>query len=124
MADSNRTRRRPDRAQLSVVLDSGLVLAVRACAGRRGVSVASLVESALEVMLDDGAESGSRGRGGAAEEGGGVGRVGGRDRVTDPVSHHAGGVDWAGVLAAGRAAKTRTVSDSQSDSPDPLEEIA
>lgn len=51
--DSNVTRRRGDRGQLSVVLDRGLLEEVRRVAGLRGLSLVGFVEWALEVAVRD-----------------------------------------------------------------------
>ena len=51
--DSNVTRRRGDRGQLSVVLDRGLLEEVRRVAGLRGLSLVGFVELALEVAVRD-----------------------------------------------------------------------
>lgn len=119
--DSNSTRSRSDRLQLSVLLDAGLVVGVRSAARQRGVTIASLVERALEVELDGYVGVGAGGGGGAAVQGGGVGGVGGRDRVDDLVSPDSGRrvtPDWESLLAVGRREKLVAAGR------DPIEEIA
>ena len=115
------SRRRADRAQLSVLLDAGLVVEVRAAARSRGMTVAAFVERALEVGLRDVAFVGSGGGGRVAVEGGDERVVGGRGRVDDSVDSAGGGglvPDWDAILAAGRA--NRVLVGVR----DPIEEIA
>ena len=112
---------RLDRLQLSVLLDAGLVVEVRAAARSRGMTVAAFVERALEVGLRDGSGVGSAGGGGVAVQGGGERGVGGRGRVDDSVESAGGGglvPDWDSILAAGRANKVLVGVR------DPIEEIA
>jgi len=117
--DSNSTRRRSDRLQLSVLLDAGLVVSLRSAARQRGVSIAALVEKALEVELDGYVDAGAGGGGGAADESGGVGSVAGRVGEHGPVSPDSGRrvtADWDAILAAGRKPVVRdTVSQVPSD---------
>ena len=122
VVDSNVTRSRADRAQLSVLLDAGLVDAVRVLAKGRGVSIVSLVEKGLEVVVDG--YSGVGPGGGARFEGeGGVGgEVGGRDRVDGPVEPAAQRVDWDSLLQRGREAKVLVAASTMAR--DPIEEIA
>ncbi len=121
VVDSNVTRSRADRAQLSVLLDAGLVDAVRALARSRGVSIVSLVEKGLEVVVDGDVGVGSGGGARAAAGGSGAGQVGGRDRVDDAVEPVVGGVDWDSLLQRGRDAKVQPVPNIMLD---PIEEIA
>jgi len=112
------------KRQLSVVLDVGLVEAVKVAAG--GGSVSEFVRSVL-----------------AREVGYGAGGVGSRDRevfgasgvVAGPLSVGGGGggvvggvvgrgVDWDAVLAAGRANKPRAGRQFDCAEIDPIEEIA
>ena len=126
--DSNTTRQRPDRAQLSVLLDASLVVNVRSAARARGMTIAALVEKALEVELDGYVDAGAGSSGGFGAEGSGVREVGGRDRVDGPVSpdvRRSVAPDWEAILAAGREARVLVPSrDTVSQEPDPLEEIA
>lgn len=118
--DSNVTRARADRAQLSVLLDAGLVAILRSAARERGMSIAGFVECALEVALDGYVDFGAGGSEGSSVEGVGVRQDGGRDRVYGVVSSSGGrGVtpDWDAIFAAGREAKV-------SFRRDPIEEIA
>lgn len=123
--DSNTTRQRPDRAQLSVLLDASLVVNLRSAARARGMTIAALVEKALEVELDGYVDAGPGSSSGFGGESAGVREVGGRDRVAGSVSPDVGrsvAPDWEAILAAGRASKTITpvlVADR-----DPIEEIA
>lgn len=98
--DSNVTRSRADRAQLSVLADAGLVAAVRAKARADGVTLVSLVERALEVMVDGYVDAGPGGSGGVGASGGGVRPVGGRGGVDDLVVPAVGGLvaGWDGTL--------------------------
>ena len=91
--DSNATRQRADRAQLSVLLDASLVVSVRSAARSRGMTIAALVEKALEVELDGYVVSRSGGGAGVAADGGFVGADGGRGSVSGPVSLDARRVD-------------------------------
>lgn len=117
--DSNSTRARSDRLQLSVLLDAGLVVTLRSAARQRGVTIAALVERALEVELDGYVDAGARGAAGAGVEGAGVRQVGGRDRVAGPVKPAVDRVtpDWDAILAAGakRPAVRDTVSQVSND---------
>lgn len=122
--DSNATRQRSDRAQLSVVLDASLVVNVRSAARSRGMTIAALVERALEVELDGYVESFAGGGDGAAVEGGGVGSVGGRSGErgsVSPDSRRAVAPDWDAILAAGREKKIVPVLVPDRD---PIEDIA
>ena len=123
--DSNSSRARADRAQLSVLLDAGLVAMVRSAARGRGMSIVAFVEGALEVALDGYVDVGAGGSVGFAEEGVGVRAERGRDRVYGVVSDAVGrGVtpDWDAIFAAGREAKAHVVVGSKVV--DPIEEIA
>ena len=125
--DSNVSRRRADRAQLSVLLDTSLVACVRSAARLRGVSIAAFVEGALEVALDGYVDVGAGGSVGFAEEGVGVRPERGRDRVYGVVSDASGrGVtpDWDAIFAAGREAKAHVVAPVAERVIDPIEEIA
>ena len=125
--DSNVSRRRADRAQLSVLLDTSLVACVRSAARLRGVSIAAFVEGALEVALDGYVDVGAGGSVGFAEEGVGVRPERGRDRVYGVVSDASGrGVtpDWDAIFAAGREAKAAVVAPVAERVIDPIEEIA
>lgn len=116
---------RPDRLQLSVLLDASLVVSLRSAARQRGMTIASLVERALEVELDGYVESAAGGGDGAAAQSGGVGGVGGRVGERGPVSPDSGrrvAPDWDALLAAGRATKTPAYSGVVVR--DPIEEIA
>jgi hypothetical protein len=90
--DSNVTRSRGDRAQLSVLLDKGLLDVVRVVARGRGMTVVAFVERALEVSVDGYVGVGSDGGVGVAVGGGAVGQVGERGGGGYPVVT-AGGVD-------------------------------
>ena len=120
--DRNVSRRRPDRAQLSLVLDAGLVAAVRARARCEGVSIVSLVERALEVSVDGYVVSGPGDRGGVASGGGGVGEVDQRGGVSSAVAASVGRVDWDVLLAQGRAGRVSVTAVPVVV--DPIEEIA
>ena len=126
--DSNATRKRLDRLQLSVLLDASLVVSLRSAARQRGMTIAALVERALEVELDGYVESGARGGGGAAVQSGDERSVSGRDSVNDPVIAAGGRVspDWDAILAAGREARGAytVVCDATSQVRDPIEDIA
>lgn len=123
--DSNVTRSRGDRAQLSVLLDTSLVASVRSAARLRGMSIVAFVEDALEVALNGYVDAGARGSVGVAEEGVGVRAERGRDSVYGVVSVDVGGrvaPDWDAIFDAGRAGKVRVpVSVLERD---PIEEIA
>lgn len=112
--DRNVSRRRSDRAQLSLVLDAGLVAAVRARAKSQGVTLVSLVERCLEVGLDGefGVVAGGASR--SSVEGVGVRQVGGRDSESASVESAGGGVDWDALMLAGRMSRVS----------DPIEDIA
>lgn len=112
--DRNVTRARADRAQLCVLLDVVLVDAVRAASRRRGGSITGFVEAALEVALDGEFDADAGGVSGVAVEGVGDGQVGGRGGESDSVVA-AAGVDWVGLMEAGRLAKVQR---------DPIEDIA
>lgn len=127
VVDSNVSRRRADRAQLSVLLDTSLVACVRSAARLRGVSIAAFVEGALEVALDGYVDVGAGGSVGFAEEGVGVRPERGRDRVYGVVSDASGrGVtpDWDAIFAAGREAKVAVAAPVAERVIDPIEEIA
>ena len=118
--DSNSTRNRADRAQLSVLLDAGLVAILRLAARERGMSIVAFVEGALEVALDGYVDVGAGGSVGSSEESVGVRAERGRDRVYGSVSavDRRGVIpDWDSIFAAGREAKA-------SFRRDPIEEIA
>ena len=115
------TRSRADRAQLSVTLDVHVVARSRAAARLRGMTLAALVEKALEVELDGYVGVGPGGSERVAEEGVGVRQDGGRDRVDGPVSPDAGRrvtPDWDALLAQGRESRMMVAAR------DPIEEIA
>ena len=114
VVDSNATRKRPDRLQLSVLLDASLVVSLRSAARNRGMTIAALVEKALEVELDGYVDAGPGGSTGIAGEGAGVREVGGRDRVDGPVSpaDKRVGPDWEAILSAGREAKAIVTSNT------------
>ncbi len=118
------TRSRADRAQLSVLLDAGLVSAVRARAAAEGVSLVSLVERALEVSVDGYVVSGPGDRGGVASGGGGVGEVDQRGGVSSAVAASVGRVDWDAVLARGRAERVPVLASQSRVELDPIEDIA
>lgn len=125
--DSNVSRRRADRAQLSVLLDTSLVACVRSAARLRGVSIAAFVEGALEVALDGYVDVGAGGSVGSSAESVGVRAERGRDRVYGVVSDASGrGVtpDWDAIFAAGREAKVAVVAPVAERVIDPIEEIA
>lgn len=113
--DSNVTRRRADRGQLSVLVDAVLLGEVRAAAVARGMSLSGFVERALEVMVDD-SGIGPRGAGGVGASGADAGLLGGRFGVNGVVQSDAGRaeVDWDALLVKGRESRFR----------DPIEEIA
>ena len=123
--DSNSTRSRGDRAQLSVLLDASLVASVRSAARVRGMSIVAFVESALEVALDGYFDAGTGSAVSVAEESGGVRTERGRDSVSGVVNSVIGGrviPDWDAIFDAGRAGKVRVpVSVVERD---PIEEIA
>ena len=111
---------RPDRLQLSVLLDASLVASVRSAARVRGMTIAAFVERALEVELDGYVDVGAGGAAGVGVEGAGVRPDGGRDRVDGPVSPDSGRLtpDWGDILAAGRDARVpvrEAVSDVSDD---------
>lgn len=125
--DSNVSRRRADRAQLSVLLDTSLVACVRSAARLRGMSIVAFVEGALEVALDGYVDVGAGGSVGSSEESVGVRAERGRDRVYGVVSDASGrGVtpDWDAIFAAGREAKAAVVAPVAERVIDPIEEIA
>ena len=125
--DSNVTRSRGDRAQLSVLLDTSLVASVRSAARLRGMSIVAFVEDALEVALNGYVDVGAGGSVGSSEESGSVRQVGGRDRFDGVVSANVRrGVapDWDAVFAAGREAKASVVASVVERVIDPIEEIA
>jgi hypothetical protein len=125
--DSNSTRSRADRAQLSVLLDAGLVAILRLAARERGMSIVAFVEGALEVALDGYVDVGAGGSVGSSEESVGVRAERGRDRVYGSVSAVDGrGVipDWDAFFAAGRASKVSSVAPVAERVIDPIEEIA
>lgn len=133
--DSNVTRRRSDRAQLSVLLDRDLLEVVRQSARSRGVTISCLVERALEVECDVECGGGAGGGGGVAVSGGDSGHFAGPTGVDDFVVGAVGSgeltrgaavPDWGAILEAGRVSKQREVVrdvTSQEDL-DPLWEIA
>ena len=123
--DSNSTRSRGDRAQLSVLLDASLVASVRSAARARGMSIVAFVESAMEVALDGYIDAGAGSAVGVAEESVGVRAVGGRDRFSGVVEPVAGGrviPDWDAIFVAGRAGKVSVPVVVVER--DPIEEIA
>lgn len=123
--DSNVTRSRGDRAQLSVLLDASLVASVRSAARARGMSIVAFVESALEVALDGYIDAGAGSAVGVAEESVGVRAFGGRDRFSGVVEPAAGGrviPDWDAIFVAGRAGKVSVPVVVVER--DPIEEIA
>jgi len=138
--DSNVTRRRADKGQLSVLLDVGLLDVVRRTARERGVTLSGLVEQALEVECHAGTGVGPGGGGGAAVQGGDSGHadglVGQSPVVRDSFGRGelaAATPDWGSIFAAGREAKQALVGGrdvtSQTDNRviktgDPLMEIA
>ena len=126
--DSNVTRSRRDRLQLSVLLDASLVVTLRSAARWRGMTIAALVEKALEVELDGYVDAGTGGGGGVAAQGSTVGSNGGRVGEHGPVSPDSGrrvAPDWDALLAAGRSAKLSVGCDTVSHfQRDPIEEIA
>ena len=125
--DSNSTRSRADRAQLSVLLDAGLVAILRLAARERGMSIVAFVEGALEVALDGYVDVGAGGSVGSSEESVGVRAERGRDSVYGSVSPVDGrGVipDWDAFFAAGRASKVSSVAPVAERVIDPIEEIA
>jgi hypothetical protein len=101
-----------------VLLDASLVVSLRSAARVRGMTIAALVERALEVELDGYVDAGPGSAGSVAGEGAGVREVGGRDRVDGPVSPDAGRLapDWGAILAAGRDARV-PVRDTVSQVP-------
>jgi len=113
--DSNVTRARADRGQLSVLVDAGLLGSVRVAAAARGWSLSGFVERALEVMLDD-SGIGPGGAGGVGASGADAGLLGGRVGVDGVVKSDVGRseVDWDALLVKGRESRFR----------DPIEEIA
>jgi hypothetical protein len=117
VVDSNVSRRRSDRKQLTVLVDAGLAAAVRAAAVRRGMTLTALVEGALEVCVDD-FGVGSAGGGGVGEESGVVRQDGGGGGGVGVVSGVGGGVNWELLLAQGREERVVRVER------DPIEEIA
>lgn len=127
--DSNSTRGRADRLQLSVLLDASTVVSVRSAARQRGMTIAAFVERALEVELDGYVAVGPGGGARAADavDCAGPAYVGGG--VDDPVVPAVGrGVaDWNAILSRGAAAKPAPSPDSEAlvrVGRDPLEEIA
>lgn len=125
VVDSNVTRSRGDRAQLSVLLDTSLVASVRSAARVRGMSIVAFVEDALEVALNGYVDVGAGGSVGFAEEGVGVRAERGRDRVSGVVNSVIGGrviPDWDAILDAGRAGKVRVPVPVLER--DPIEDIA
>lgn len=127
--DSNSTRGRSDRLQLSVLLDASTVVSVRSAARARGMTIAALVERALEVELDGYVGVGPGGGARFADAGDGSGQAGGRDRVDDPVVPAVGRrvADWDSILTRGAAAKPAPSPDSEAlvrVGRDPIEEIA
>ena len=108
-----------------MLLDASLVVSLRSAARRRGMTIAALVERALEVELDGYVDASAGGGGGAAAQGSTVGGVGGRVGERGPVSPDSGrrvAPDWDALLAAGRAHKTPAYSGVVVR--DPIEEIA
>ena len=101
-----------------MLLDASLVVSLRSAARSRGMTIAALVERALEVELDGYVDAGAGGAAGVGVEGAGVRPDGGRDRVDGPVSPDAGRLtpDWGAILAAGREARV-PVRDTVSQVP-------
>ena len=127
VVDSNASRNRVDRAQLSVLLDAGLVAILRSAARERGMSIVAFVEGALEVALDGYVDVGAGGSVGSSKEGVGVRAERGRDRVYGVVSDASGrGVspDWDAIFVAGREAKVSVAVPVAERVIDPIEEIA
>jgi hypothetical protein len=127
VVDSNVSRSRADRAQLSVLLDAGLVVSVRSAARLRGMSIVAFVEGALEVALDGYVDVGAGGSVGSSEESVGVRPVDGRDCFDGVVAANVrGGVapDWDAIFAAGREAKVSVPVSQVTRVVDPIEEIA
>ena len=123
--DSNVTRSRGDRAQLSVLLDTSLVASVRSAARVRGMSIVAFVESALEVALDGYIDAGTGSTVSVAEESSGLRQVGGRDCVAGVVEPVVAGrvtPDWDAIFASGRTSKV-SVSVPVVER-DPIEDIA
>jgi hypothetical protein len=108
-----------------VLLDASLVVSLRSAARQRGMTIAALVERALEVELDGYVDASAGGGGGAAAQGGVVGGDGGRVSERGPVSPDSGrrvAPDWDALLAAGKT--TRMMVTAGAAVRDPLEEIA
>lgn len=125
--DSNSSRARDDRSQLSVLLDASLVALVRSAARERGMSIVAFVEFALEVALHGYVDVGAGGSVGSSVEGVGVRAERGGDSVYGAVSAaDRRGVtpDWDAFLAAGRASKVSAVAPVAEWVVDPIEEIA
>lgn len=123
--DSNVTRCRGDRAQLSVLLDTSLVASVRSAARARGMSIVAFVEDALEVALDGYIDAGTGSAVSVAKESGGLRQVGGRDRVPSVVEPVVAGrviPDWDAIFAAGRSGKVSVPVPVVER--DPIEDIA
>ena len=119
--DSNATRSRADRAQLSVLLDSGLVATLRSAARQRGMTIAALVEKALEVELDGYVEPGPGSGDSPATQSSVVRSNGGRLSEHGPISPDSRRrVDWDAILSAAQVKNQIT----QVLVKDPLEEIA
>jgi len=119
--DSNATRSRPDRSQLSVLLDSGLVATLRSAARQRGMTIAALVEKALEVELDGYVEPSTGSGDSPATQSSTVGSLNGRVSEHGPVSPDSRRrVDWDSILSAAQVKQQIT----QVLVLDPLEEIA
>ena len=99
---------RRGRRQVSVVVDEGLWWAVKAVAGKRGISVTGLVTGLLEDLVDD-------------EQQAVTSTPEGSVRSATP--------DWAAILGAGREARVSVALDRDRErtvslAADPLEEIA
>ena len=125
--DSNSSRARDDRSQLSVLLDASLVALVRSAARERGVSIVAFVECALEVALHGYVDVGAGGSVGSSEESVGVRAKRGGDSVYGSVSavDRRGVIpDWDAFLAVGRASKVSSVAPVAEWVVDPIEEIA
>lgn len=109
---------RRDKAVLHCVVERWLLEAVKEKAKGQGRSLTGFVVELLEVAVDGDFGHRSDDHGLSASQGGAVGSHGGGDRGSDSQPSAVGRVDWDGLLAAGRAAKT------PSRFLDPIEEIA
>ena len=123
--DSNKFRSSVGKAQLSVVVSSGLVDRVRLVAVAEGIPVVRFVERALEVALDGYVDVGPGSRESVASysevEGGGAVSVSERDLVHSPTKR--GIANWEKIISDGLAVKGR-VPVVESFDVDPLDVIA